>query len=135
MLSLDTKKLPPADQILLSLALVDWEKAEGIIPDHALFSAPATNLVITSCGGACPTQAMGEISGVPFYFRARHGFWTLGLGEDPVSRAELEMSGEDDTSGWMSDDEVRTHLNRAAKVIAFLCAAPCGGGVRKEEGL
>ena len=37
---------------------------------------------IAELGGACPTQATGRTpSGRPYYFRARHGDWTLEVGE------------------------------------------------------
>lgn len=85
---------------------------------------------INSLGGACPTQADGRLrDGRPYYFRARHGSWTLDVGLDPswpvrYSRwpehdydAVLVAQGADESGGWMEDDEVLAildeHLGRA----------------------
>lgn len=68
---------------------------------------------IDSLGGACPTQAEGRTDDDrPFYFRARHGEWTLSVGDvgapiDSVydfdgNRAE----GDDPSGGFMEWDDV-----------------------------
>lgn len=41
-------------------------------------------LKIDCLGGNCPVQAEGTIDGVPFYFRARHRHWGMGIGGEPV---------------------------------------------------
>jgi hypothetical protein len=75
---------------------------------------------IDELGGACPTQAIGRTAmGRPYYFRARHGDWTLEVGEPewPTDYgrwqlapagwgANLVASGSDPSAGWMEDDEV-----------------------------
>ena len=67
-------------------------------------------------GGHCPTQAEGLApSGRPFYFRARHGWWTLELGPvgDPPDYlswsddGEEIAEGEDPSFGFMDPDDVR----------------------------
>lgn len=71
---------------------------------------------VDQIGGACPTQATGRYtaSDRPFYFRARHGGWTLDLGEPgwptdycdwPAGAFPYECvaSGDDPTQGWMAD--------------------------------
>jgi hypothetical protein len=50
-------------------------------------------------GGACPVQGIGEVDGVPWYFRARGERWSLefGVGELPdgelVGEAIFERGG------------------------------------------
>ena len=34
--------------------------------------------------GACPVQAEGTVDGLPFYFRARGGEWTLSVAATPA---------------------------------------------------
>lgn len=82
--------------------------------------------VIEELGGACPTQAIGRTeSGRPYYFRARHGDWTLEVGEPdfptdyvhwPSDRndwdAYLIAEGDDPSCGWMEDDEVLAILDK-----------------------
>lgn len=79
---------------------------------------------VDELGGACPTQATGHLAdGRPFYFRARHGEWTLHVG--PVGASDADdfrgnwiiedacevASGDDDTNGYMNDAEVRAILD------------------------
>jgi len=45
-------------------------------------------LYIEKIGGLCPVQAEGTIDGKPFYFRARHRQWSIGIGDDPVGAPE-----------------------------------------------
>ena len=67
-------------------------------------------LVIESVGGYCPCQAEGTMNGNPFYFRARHGYWTLCVvepGSDPVCwmgdspPVLYEAAGTDEDMGYM----------------------------------
>lgn len=81
---------------------------------------------VTELGGACPTQAQGRTVGNrPYYFRARHGEWTLEVGEPdfptdylewPSTRhdwdAYLIAEGDDPSGGWMEDDEVLAILDQ-----------------------
>ncbi len=74
-------------------------------------------LKIDSCGGVCPTQADGTFDGNPFYFRARHGDWTLDVvapGHDPVMPLAEETlfsaSGDDESEGYMDPDDVQRLL-------------------------
>lgn len=64
---------------------------------------------IESIGGVCPTQAEGTLSdGKHFYFRARHGEWTLTVAEDrnDVYLGPVMAIGDDPTFGSMSDKAV-----------------------------
>ena len=79
-------------------------------------------LIVTSIGGMCPTQAEGTINGNPFYFRARHGEWTLDVpppGTNPVrarsDEALLQMEGDDPSLGVMEKQEVMDILQEAYK--------------------
>lgn len=75
----------------------------------------ARGYVLESIGGVCPTQAEGVwVDGERFYFRARHGWWTLQVGpEDAVEGREIAC-GEDETRGAMSDAAVIAILDAAA---------------------
>ena len=71
-------------------------------------SGPEHGVWIRAVGGACPCQADGTIDGNPFYFRARHGGWTLTIakvGVDPVDPDPkdklFETYGTDDDNGYM----------------------------------
>ena len=80
---------------------------------------------VRSIGGACPTQAEGRTVGDrPYYFRARHGDWTLEVGEPdfptdycswPATRhdwdAYLIAQGDDPSNGFMDDAEVLAILD------------------------
>lgn len=112
--------LPLSDKLLVSLALMDWEQARALNPEHALFGTDTVPLQVNKIYGAFPTQAEGQASGVPFYFRARHGAWTLDFGQDPIKAPELTLSGDDPSAGMMEDADVLIHLRRGARVIAFL---------------
>jgi hypothetical protein len=78
------------------------------------------DIVIDSIGGYCPAQAEGTVNGIPFYFRARGGTWTLSIGEDPVDiccgdKDGYHAWGNDDSYGWMDVDNVKAILNRECK--------------------
>jgi hypothetical protein len=74
-----------------------------------------TFLRIDTIGGACPCQAEGTILDKPFYFRARHGGWTLDIAEtldmaiegaiQPVAGSCTDVlyhaEGDDDTHGYL----------------------------------
>jgi hypothetical protein len=79
----------------------------------------ADAFIVEDIGGACPTQATGRYteSDRPFYFRARHGVWTLQVGEPgwptdycdwPEGCPELApiANGDDPTEGWMESEDV-----------------------------
>lgn len=81
-------------------------------------NGPAEGLWIESIGGYCPCQAGGTFFGHPFYFRARHGEWTLDVanpGKDPVlpEHAIMHREGDDRTEGYMEPE--------AALLIIFFC--------------
>lgn len=117
---LSTQHLDLPDKLLVSLALLDWDQAEALHPRHPMFSIEVPEIQVHSIGGAFPTQAEGRILDVPFYFRARHGDWSLGFGDHPISDPELSLSGEDDTAGMMEDEEVMALLTRGARLLAFV---------------
>lgn len=109
---------------------------------------------IDELGGACPTQAMGRTAdGRPYYFRARHGEWTLEVGEHdfptdysdwPASRHDADhfliASGDDESHGWMNDSEVLAILDehlavpcpecRRTRGHKFSCSRRRGKGLR-----
>jgi hypothetical protein len=73
-------------------------------------------------GGQCPFQAEGTINGEPFYFRSRGTHWEMSIGEidvsgDPVWYYEEEY-GEWPTAGWITADEARAFIRKAAEMFA-----------------
>lgn len=79
---------------------------------------PKPYISIDSIGGSCPTQADGELYGYPFYFRARHGEWTLDVvmpGQDQVLAENpfVHMEGDDDSQGFMPIPEAMRIIGEA----------------------
>jgi len=69
---------------------------------------------------ACPTQVEGVLDdGRNYYFRYRHGYWTLSVSEQPGGDA-VRMDAPlvaadalgDSLDGYMEEDEVRVILSR-----------------------
>jgi len=90
----------------------DWSALEGRFP----------SLSIQSYGGACPLQSEGEIFGMPYYFRFRHGHATLSLSYDdnkiylePTYRAGVSFG--DDLLGTLSDEEFIEIFTKLASEI------------------
>ena len=111
------------DRLVLSLALLDWDEAKASAPDHPIFAEDDAPLRVDGIYGAFPTQADGEMSGVPFYFRARHGEWRLDFGEAPVRNPDMTMTGDDPSAGMMEDEDVMVILRRGAVLVRFLTSA------------
>ena len=84
------------------------------------YNAPRS-YTIESIGGACPTQADGRTGDDrPYYFRARHGTWTLRVGEPgwltdfcewPARDTDPIASGVDLSKGFMDDEAVLAILD------------------------
>lgn len=105
-------------------------------------------IIVTSAGGIMPTQAEGTIDGQPFYFRARHGVWTLEINmfnHDeclPTNRSAWHdtdpvwvFDGDDDTSGMMSRSAVLDILKQCAdEYFGHLIASDERGGARDGAG-
>jgi len=93
-------------------------------------------IVIEQVGGNCPVQAEGTINGVPFYFRARGKHWALHVGPDPLAdgswvhrerysdpsaKGRFDSDPDDGdpyAAGWMTVDEVRAFIAKAAALYA-----------------
>lgn len=85
--------------------------------DEALAAVNAAGrpYTVTEIGGACPMQVYGKwVDGRQFYFRARHGSWTLSVAEDDPVMGDLIASGDDPTNGWMEWDEALALIDEAA---------------------
>lgn len=79
---------------------------------------------ISSFTSFCPTQAEGHLEdGRPYYFRARGGVWSLRISrhrgpadfllwEDDNPLEEVFASGEDDTGGAMTREQVIEILDK-----------------------
>lgn len=81
------------------------------------------DLVIDRIGGACPVQAEGTVNGKPFYFRARGAAWRMNIGGDdsqlvlvPEWTYGEAYGNEAFAAGWMSEDEARAFIWRAARL-------------------
>ena len=75
------------------------QKLATILPDY---------IKVHSSGGVCPFQAIGTVCDHPFYFRARHGDWTIDfaeIGKDPVEESFHGYTGDDPAEGYMKEEE------------------------------
>ena len=54
--------------------------------------------------GMMPNQATGALDGKPFYWRARHGAWTLRVD------GQILEDCEEDGAGWWANDTCRKKL-------------------------
>lgn len=95
---------------------------------NAKFAEHGLDMDFGGCGGYCPVQAEGTVNGNPFYFRARHGDWSLHItapNTDPVilpnthDDSLFRASGYDSTHGWMdTESEVLPLLLKQFKEFA-----------------
>lgn len=81
------------------------------------------DIIITSLGGNCPVQAEGTIDGKEFYFRARGERWSMSIGGsdvvgDPEWYYEEDYGAGPFAAGWMSEDEARAFIDKAAGLYA-----------------
>ena len=54
---------------------------------------------------AAPVQAEGTISGMPFYFRARHEHWSFAVSENPtVSPVEIQTQEQGSAHGFFAEE-------------------------------
>lgn len=80
-------------------AVKQEEKLAIILPDF---------IKVQSSGGVCPFQAIGTVCDHPFYFRERHGEWTIDFaekGKDPVDDSFHGYSGDDPSEGYMKEED------------------------------
>ena len=79
----------------------DWDWLKQFVP----------TLIIKSAGGLCPFQAEGYIFNLPFYYRERHGWASLELGEeealngysgDSLFSSGIEVEEFRSGPGWIS---------------------------------
>lgn len=117
---MDISKLDTRDQLLISLALVDFESAKRIMPEHPIFLGTEDGLAVDWVGGSCPTQSEGTVWGERYYFRARHGEWYLNIGGSAVFDPTLRLTGEDETAGFMEDESVLYILRGGAAIVGYL---------------
>jgi hypothetical protein len=87
---------------------------------------------ITMLGGNCLVQAQGTVEGKLFYFRARWDSWRMNIGGPDVVAApqwsyEESYGNSQYDAGWMSEDEARAFIQRAAEL--FVLGVP-GSGYR-----
>lgn len=86
--------------------------------DEALAAVNAAGrpYTVTEIGGACPMQVYGRwVDGRLFYFRARHGSWTLSTDDSDPVMGDLIASGNDPSNGWMEWGEALAVLDATAK--------------------
>lgn len=95
-------------------------------------SATAEGLVIDRIGGNCPVEIEGAIDGQEFYFRARGMRWSLSVGGRDVVGApdwyyEEPYGDQEFAAGWMSEEEARAFLDKAARLWRESRTAPGPG--------
>jgi len=79
-----------------------------------------TDLIIKRIYGNAPVQGEGTIAGKPFYFRARHGGWSMsiGVGMDKPDAddkdAEWFREGEWPNASWMPHEDARKLIEQLA---------------------
>ena len=79
-------------------------------------------LAINYLAGNCPVQAEGTICGVPFYFRARGQYWSMGVGVNPDEifkseggwYREAKWGGTQFAAGWMRKKEALRIIKQCA---------------------
>jgi hypothetical protein len=83
---------------------------------------------IDCLGGNCPVQAEGMVDGKPFYFRARGGHWSMGIGGEVVLSPEWrygEPYGDKEfAAGWMPQHEALGFIAKAIALYAGREVAP-----------
>lgn len=119
-MKIDYDKLSREDNLLIRLLLLDYEQARNTWPNHKVFTYDDDGLDVDYMGGACPTQSEGRIQGVPFYYRARHGSWSLSIGEDPVGNGEINLMGDDPHAGFVPDEDVMPVLLMGNSLVRYL---------------
>lgn len=82
---------------------------------------PDPAIRIETLGGNCPVQAEGFIGDAPFYFRARGGRWSIGIGgSDVVMDPEWyhsEPYGDAEyAAGWMTKWEALGFIAKAVSI-------------------
>ena len=87
-----------------------------------------TGVTYTPTCTACPVQLDGHADGVPFYYRYRFGWLTVGFGGEPVDAPEWEYSARigGPWDGSMTDDEVEEWLAAAVEARRAHVAAQGG---------
>jgi hypothetical protein len=83
--------------------VVDWDDVQRAMPEGVTLGEIFPT--------ACPVQIVGDIVGQPFYFRARDGVVTLGVGgSDPVANPLWYGWREDADAGWLTPAETAGYL-------------------------
>lgn len=99
----------PNSGIRAGLLTVLWNAFVDAVKQDQKISAVLPDFIkVHFSGGVCPFQAIGEICGHPFYFRARHGEWTLDFakpGKDPIDDSFHGYSGDDPSEGYMTEGD------------------------------
>jgi hypothetical protein len=77
-----------------------------------------TEVHIEELGGNCPVQATGTIREREFYFRARGSHWSFDVFLTPnVTWTYSENYGTGFDAGWMTEDEARGFIEKAANMF------------------
>lgn len=121
----------PIPDLRTPITCAEWARIARGLRESALNADPRFS--VDSVGGKCPTQAEGRYTETnrPYYFRARHGRWTLHIGnpdwptdyrewpKDFLTPPYETVSGPDWTHGAMS----------VTAVLAIIAAnVPADGG-------
>lgn len=114
---------PPRTGADVLAAWREWFQASGVqaaldAQEDAPWSQSGEGWSGEMTCGACPVQIEGEVDGMAFYFRARHGEWSMGIAataeraiqcrhglEDPPTPGEWSCEGDDPEGGFMRHSE------------------------------
>lgn len=83
-------------------------------------------VITTTYVGAMPNQVEGTINGEHFYFRARHGEWSLDLAGKQIAEGQGEMLGlwQEIPGYWQAEDALafcRTQIGKYLNSINERC--------------
>ena len=97
--------------------------------------AKVPNIDIEWIGGNCPVQAIGEVEGLDFYFRARGACWSIEIGklpwlkklftedttvydnQDTIYFDYVERYGEWPDAGWIDETEALFLIRRGCQLF------------------
>lgn len=105
----------PGSRIKSGILMCLWNAfADAVMQDQKISAVLPDFIKVHFSGGVCPFQAIGEICWHPFYFRARHGEWTLDFakpGKDPIENSFHGYRGDDPSEGYMKEEDFLKLIN------------------------
>ena len=72
-------------------------------------------LEINQLSGTPTTWAVGNVNGVPFYFRVRAHMWAFDVGHQPFTVPDYMLSGHEPEGGWDGENSISDCIKEAAE--------------------